>query len=147
MQITTTLITETTNGTEEITQTFQGTLQQQGVLTLLTYDDPELGATRIFITEDRVRIVRKGTFTTQMVFLPNATTHSPYHTPGGTFDLGIHTTLLHHNLTPISGTLTAHYTLFLNGEEAAQNELTVKWAEDGLTGLIGFQATTGNNKP
>ena len=129
MQITTTLITETTNGTEEITQTFQGTLQQQGALTLLTYDDPELGATRIFITEDRVRIVRKGTFTTQMVFLPNATTHSPYHTPGGTFDLGIHTTHLHHS--PTNNTLTAHYTLYLNGEEVAQNELRVRWERGG----------------
>lgn len=131
MLITTTLTTHTSNGTETITQTFQGALQQQGVLTLLTYDDPELGATRLFITEDRVRIVRKGDFTTQMIFLPNATTHNDYHSPGGTFDLGIHTTLLHHNLTPISGTLTAHYTLFLNGEEVAQNELTVKWEENG----------------
>ncbi|MBR4128571.1 MAG: DUF1934 domain-containing protein [Bacteroidaceae bacterium] len=129
MRITTTLTTTTINGTETITNSFNGTLQQQGALTLLTYDDPELGATRIFITEDRVRIVRKGAFTTQMVLLPNATTHSPYHTPSGTFDLGIHTTLLHHNLTPISGTLTAHYTLFLNGEEVAQNELRVKWAK------------------
>ena len=147
MLITTTLTTHTSNGTETITQTFQGTLQQQGGLTLLTYADPELGATRLFVHPDRVRLVRKGAFTTQMVFLPNATTHNDYHSPGGTFDLGIHTTLLHHDLTPISGTLTAHYTLFLNGEEAAQNELTVKWAENGLTGLIGFQATTGNNKP
>lgn len=129
MRITTTLTTTTINGTEEITQTFQGTLQQQGALTLLTYDDPELGATRIFITEDRVRIVRKGAFTTQMVLLPNATTHSPYHTPGGTFDLGIHTTHLHHS--PTNNTLTAHYTLYLNGEEVAQNELRVKWAENG----------------
>ena len=131
MLITTSLTTHTSNGTETIAQTFQGTLQQQGALTLLTYDDPELGATRLFITEDRVRIVRKGAFTTQMIFLPNATTHNDYHSPGGTLDLGIHTTLLHHNLTPISGTLTAHYTLFLNGEEVAQNELRVKWAEDG----------------
>lgn len=131
MLITTTLTTHTSNGTETITQTFQGALQQQGALTLLTYDDPELGATRLFITEDRVRLVRKGAFTTQMIFQPSATTHNDYHSPGGTFDLGIHTTLLHHNLTPISGTLTAHYTLFLNGEEVAQNELTVKWAENG----------------
>lgn len=131
MLITTTLTTHTSNGTETIAQTFQGALQQQGALTLLTYNDPELGATRLFITEDRVRIVRKGAFTTQMIFLPYATTHNDYHSPGGTFAIGIHTTLLNHNLTPISGTLTAHYTLFLNGEEVAQNELTVKWEEDG----------------
>lgn len=127
MQITTTLITETTNGTEEITQTFQGTLQHQGNLTLLTYDDPELGATRLFINEDRVRLVRKGAFTTQMVFLPNATTHSAYHTPGGTFDLGIHTTLLRYTPTSTGGTLTIHYSLHLNGEEVALNELAVAW--------------------
>ena len=129
MRITTTLTTTTINGTETITNSFNGTLQQQDALTLLTYDDPELGATRIFITEDRVRIVRKGAFTTQMVLLPNATTHSPYHTPGGTFDLGIHTTHLHYS--PTNNTLTAHYTLYLNGEEVALNELRVKWERGG----------------
>ena len=131
MLITTTLTTHTSNGTETITQTFQGALQQQGALTLLTYDDPELGATRLFITEDRVRLVRKGAFTTQMIFLPSATTHNDYHSPAGVFDLGIHTTLLNHSITSTRGTLTARYTLYLNGEEVAQNELTVKWAENG----------------
>lgn len=127
MLITTTLTTHTTNGTETITQTFQGTLQQQGALTLLTYDDPELGATRLFITEDRVRIVRKGAFTTQMVFLPNATTHNDYHSPGGVFDLAIQTTYFHLCATPPNRKLELHYTLSINGEEVAQNQLTVEF--------------------
>ena len=127
MLITTTLTTHTTNGTETITQTFQGTLQQQGALTLLTYDDPELGATRLFITEDRVRIVRKGAFTTQMVFLPNATTHNDYHSPGGVFDLATQTTYFHLCATPPNRKLELHYTLSINGEEVAQNQLTVEF--------------------
>ena len=123
MHITTTLITETPNGKETISQTFEGTLQQQGGLTLLTYNAPELGATRLFIHPDRVKLVRKGAFTTQMIFQPNATTHSDYHTPNGTFDMGITTTLL----TQTPNTLNIHYTLHLNGEAVAQNELTLKW--------------------
>ena len=127
MLITTTLTTHTSNGTETITQTFQGTLQQQGGLTLLTYDDPELGATRLFIHPDRVKLVRKGAFTTQMVFLPNATTHSDYHSPGGVFDLAIQTTYFHLCATPPNRKLELHYTLSINGEEVAQNQLTVEF--------------------
>lgn len=125
--ITTTLITETPNGKETITQTFQGTLQQQGGLTLLTYDDPELGATRLFVHPDRVRLVRKGAFTTQMFFLPNATTHNDYHSPGGVFDLAIQTTYFHLCATPPNRQLELHYTLSINGEEVAQNQLTVEF--------------------
>ena len=127
MLITTTLTTHTSNGTETITQTFQGTLQQQGGLTLLTYDDPELGATRLFVHPDRVRLVRKGAFTTQMVFLPNATTHNDYHSPGGVFDLAIQTTYFHLNPTPPNRHLELHYTLSINDEEVAQNQLTVEF--------------------
>ena len=127
MLITTSLTTHTSNGTETITQTFQGTLQQQGGLTLLTYDDPELGATRLFIHPDRVKLVRKGAFTTQMVFLPNATTHSDYHSPGGVFDLAIQTTYFHLCATPPNRKLELHYTLSINGEEIAQNQLTVEF--------------------
>ena len=127
MLITTTLTTHTSNGTETITQTFQGTLQQQGGLTLLTYDDPELGATRLFVHPDRVRLVRKGAFSTQMVFLPNATTHNDYHSPGGVFDLAIQTTQFHLCATPPNRTLELHYTLSINGEEVAQNQLTVEF--------------------
>ena len=127
MLITTSLTTHTTNGTETITQTFQGTLQQQGGLTLLTYDDPELGATRLFVHPDRVRLVRKGAFTTQMVFLPNATTHNDYHSPGGVFDLAIQTTHFHLCATPPNRQLELHYTLSINGEEVAQNQLTVEF--------------------
>ena len=127
MLITTSLTTHTSNGTETITQTFQGTLQQQGGLTLLTYDDPELGATRLFIHPDRVKLVRKGAFTTQMVFLPNATTHSDYHSPGGVFDLAIQTTYFHLCATPPNRKLELHYTLSINGEEVAQNQLTVEF--------------------
>ena len=127
MLITTTLTTHTSNGTETITQTFQGTLQQQGGLTLLTYDDPELGATRLFVHPDRVRLVRKGAFTTQMVFLPNATTHNDYHSPGGVFDLAIQTTHFHLCATPPNRQLELHYTLSINGEEVAQNQLTVEF--------------------
>lgn len=125
--ITTTLITETPNGKETITQTFQGTLQQQGGLTLLTYDDPELGATRLFVHPDRVRLVRKGAFTTQMVFLPNATTHNDYHSPGGVFDLAIQTTHFHLCATPPNRKLELHYTLSINGEEVAQNQLIAEF--------------------
>ena len=125
MLITTTLTTHTTNGTETITQTFQGTLQQQGGLTLLTYDDPELGATRLFVHPDRVRLVRKGAFTTQMIFLPNATTHNDYHSPGGVFDLAIQTTHFHLCATPPNRQLELHYTLSINGEKVAQNQLAV----------------------
>lgn len=127
MLITTTLTTHTSNGTETITQTFQGTLQQQGEFTLLTYDDPELGATRLFVHPDRVRLVRKGAFTTQMVFLPNATTHNDYHSPGGVFDLAIQTTHFHLCTTPPNRKLELHYTLSINGEEVAQNQLTVEF--------------------
>ena len=127
MLITTTLTTHTSNGTETITQTFQGTLQQQGEFTLLTYDDPELGATRLFVHPDRVRLVRKGAFTTQMVFLPNATTHNDYHSPGGVFDLAIQTTYFHLCATPPNRNLELHYTLSINGEEVAQNQLTVEF--------------------
>ena len=127
MLITTTLTTHTSNGTETITQTFQGALQQQGGLTLLTYDDPELGATRLFVHPDRVRLVRKGAFTTQMVFLPNATTHNDYHSPGGVFDLAIQTTYFHLCATPPNRKLELHYTLSINGEEVAQNQLTVEF--------------------
>ena len=127
MLITTSLTTHTSNGTETITQTFQGTLQQQGGLTLLTYDDPELGATRLFVHPDRVRLVRKGAFTTQMVFLPNATTHNDYHSPGGVFDLAIQTTYFHLCATPPNRNLELHYTLSINGEEVAQNQLTVEF--------------------
>ena len=127
MLITTTLTTHTSNGTETITQTFQGTLQQQGGLTLLTYDDHELGATRLFVHPDRVRLVRKGAFTTQMVFLPNATTHNDYHSPGGVFDLAIQTTYFHLCATPPNRNLELHYTLSINGEEVAQNQLTVEF--------------------
>ena len=127
MLITTTLTTHTANGTETIAQTFQGALQQQGGLTLLTYDDPELGATRLFVHPDRVRLVRKGAFTTQMVFLPNATTHNDYHSPGGVFDLAIQTTYFHLCATPPNRNLELHYTLSINGEEVAQNQLTVEF--------------------
>ena len=127
MLITTTLTTHTSNGTETITQTFQGTLQQQGGLTLLTYDDPELGATRLFVHPDRVRLVRKGASTTQMIFLPNATTHNDYHSPGGVFDLAIQTTHFHLCATPPNRQLELHYTLSINGEEVAQNQLTVEF--------------------
>ena len=127
MLITTSLTTHTSNGTETITQTFQGALQQQGGLTLLTYDDPELGATRLFVHPDRVRLVRKGAFTTQMIFLPNATTHNDYHSPGGVFDLAIQTTHFHLCATPPNRQLELHYTLSINGEEVAQNQLTVEF--------------------
>ena len=127
MLITTTLTTHTANGTETIAQTFQGALQQQGGLTLLTYDDPELGATRLFVHPDRVRLVRKGAFTTQIVFLPNATTHNDYHSPGGVFDLTIQTTYFHLCATPPNRKLELHYTLSINGEEVAQNQLTVEF--------------------
>ena len=125
MQITTTLTTETPNGKETITQTFQGTLQQQGEFMLLSYDDPELGATRLFIHPDRVKLVRKGAFTTQMIFLPNVTTHSEYHSPGGVFDLAIQTTFFNLSPTLPDRQLELHYILCINGEEAAQNQLTV----------------------
>ena len=125
MQITTTLVTETSNGKERITQTFQGTLQQQGEFMLLSYDDPELGATRLFIHPDRVKLVRKGAFTTQMIFLPNVTTHSEYHSPGGVFDLAIQTTFFNLSPTLPDRQLELHYNLSINGEEAAQNQLTV----------------------
>ena len=125
MQITTTLVTETSNGKERITQTFQGTLQQQGEFMLLSYDDPKLGATRLFIHPDRVKLVRKGAFTTQMVFLPNATTHSEYHSPGGVFDLAIQTSFFNLSSTLPDRQLELHYNLSINGEEVAQNQLTV----------------------
>ena len=127
MQITTTLVTETVNGKETITQTFQGTLQQQGGLMLLTYDDPELGATRLFIHPDRAKLVRTGAFTTQMVFLPNATTHNDYHSPGGVFDLAIHTTLFHLCTAMPNRRLNLHYALSINNEEVASNKLTVEF--------------------
>lgn len=127
MHITTTLITETPNGKETIAQTFQGTLQQQGSLMLLAYDDPELGATRLFIHPDRARLVRKGNFTTQMVFLPNSTTHNDYHNPGGVFDLAIKTTHFCLCATPPNRYLELHYALIINEEEVAQNKLTIEF--------------------
>lgn len=127
MHITTTLVTETPNGKETITQTFQGTLQQQGGLMLLAYDDPELGVTRLFIHPDRARLVRKGAFTTQMIFLPNATTHNDYHSPGGAFDLAIQTTSFRLCPTPPNRCLELHYTLSINDEEVAQNQLIVEF--------------------
>lgn len=127
MQITTSLTTTTLNGDETIVKTFKGTLQTQGGLTLLTYEDPELGVTRLFYTEDRLRLVRKGRFSTQMVFLPDGVTRSDYHTPNGTFELELHTTYLHYSATADSGRFSAHYTLFLNGEEMAKNKLTIDY--------------------
>lgn len=125
MLITTTLITETPNGKETITQTFQGTLQQQGGLMLLDYDDPELGATRLFIHPDRAKLVRKGAFTTQLIFLPDATTHNDYHSPGGVFDLAIQTTCFRLCPTSPDRCLELHYALSINDEEVAQNKLIV----------------------
>ena len=127
MQITTSLTTTTLNGEETIVKTFQGTLQTQGGLTLLTYEDPELGLTRLFYTEDSLRLVRKGRFSTQMVFLPHGVTHSDYHTPNGTFDLEVHTALLRCTTTPDGGQFAVHYNLFLSGEEVAKNKLTIDY--------------------
>jgi uncharacterized beta-barrel protein YwiB (DUF1934 family) len=127
MLITTILHTETINGKETITQSFEGSLQQQGDLILLTYEEPEHGTTRLFIGSDHARLVRRGAFATQMLFQPQATTHSPYRTPNGTFEIGIHTTLLQHHSTPKGHTLCAHYTLSLNGEEVAKNILEVRY--------------------
>lgn len=127
MLITTHLTTDTANGKDCITQSFEGTIQQQGSLTLLTYEEPEHGTTRLFIGEGHARLVRKGAFAMQMVFQPQTTTNSLYHTPNGTFELGIHTTLLQHHSTPEGNKLLVHYTLSLNGEKVAKNELEVRY--------------------
>ena len=126
MRITTILTTETINGTEVITQSFEGNLQQQGGLKLITYEEPEHGTTRLCISNGHARLVRKGKFTTQMVFQPEATTHNWYHTPNGSFEMGIHTTLLQYNETPQSATFCAHYGLTLNGEKVAENKLEIR---------------------
>ena len=126
MRITTILTTETINGTEVIKQSFEGILQRQGNLTLLTYEEPEHGTTRLFIGDGHARLVRKGRLTTQMVFQPETTTHNWYHTPNGSFEMEIHTTLLQYNETPQSATFCAHYGLTLNGEKVAENKLEIR---------------------
>ena len=60
MRITTILTTETINGTEVIKQSFEGVLQRQGGLTLLTYEEPEHGTTRLFIGDGHARIYKQG---------------------------------------------------------------------------------------
>ena len=126
MRITTILTTETINGTEVITQSFEGTLQRQGGLTLLTYEEPEHGTTRLFISESHARLVRKGKFTTQMVFQPETVTHNWYHTPNGSFEMEIHTTLLQYGETSQCTTFCAHYELTMNGEKVAKNKLEIR---------------------
>jgi uncharacterized beta-barrel protein YwiB (DUF1934 family) len=127
MRITTILTTETINGTEVIKQSFEGTLQRQGGLTLLTYEEPEHGTTRLFIGDGHARLVRKGRLTTQMVFQPETTTHNWYHTPNGSFEMEIHTTLFQHHEAPSESRFCAHYTLALNGEQVAKNKLEIRY--------------------
>lgn len=98
--------------------------------TVLEYDetlDEESSTQHIVLVmeNDSLTMIRKGLYSTQMIFGQGRRYEGLYHTPFGDMDLALFCNRLKYDLTEEGGTIDIRYQMDINGQYAAVHELSM----------------------
>jgi uncharacterized beta-barrel protein YwiB (DUF1934 family) len=86
--------------------------------------------TTIEIAKDYVALTRRGTVSSQMLFMEGRKTTSIYAMPFGELTIDIHTKSLKTNVTETGGTLWVDYIIDINNASSGRNTFDIKIKED-----------------
>ena len=116
------------NEREKSTQTAAGTLDTQGKLTRLVYEDSEGTITTLTVMSDCIVIHRKGRIKSTMSFRIGLRTSCQYDTGFGALDMEIFTTASHVSLNDCNGKILLEYQLSVGGGEPSAHtvEITIE---------------------
>lgn len=85
---------------------------------------------RLKLENGHVIMLRKGDFSTTMVFARGQHFDGTYHTPYGDMAMGVYTTRLLTSLEPDRGSVTIDYQLDMNGGFASMRHLTLEYGAE-----------------
>lgn len=127
------LTKETLDGLVNESQSdYRGRLLERERSILLRYEDGPEGeegpaSTSIHIREGQVEIVRRGSVSNRLIYIPGEWTSCHYQTPMGILDLRVFTERFQFlNLSDRKMRLILSYQLELNGQEAGRRELLIE---------------------
>lgn len=128
IQLTTTLLATMDGETQQIDEAFTGTLKQHGDNFLLTYEDPEnKGHATVKVAPNALVINRQGEVSTLLRFSLGEREHAHYQIAEGGLAIETETSDFLLEADNEGGKVEVAYTLYINGQYASDNRLTLNW--------------------
>jgi uncharacterized beta-barrel protein YwiB (DUF1934 family) len=101
--------------------------------------------TTLFVEgQDRVQMMRTGSYTTEMTMEKNKRHNCHYETPYGEFIMGVYAHEIKSRVVGGSGVLSFRYTIDFNSANASENELKIFFNEPGINS--GTDAESGETE-
>lgn len=114
--------------TQRIEEAFIGTLKQHNATFLLAYDEPEnKGRTLAKVAPTSLVINRQGDTSTILRFTLGQREQAHYQTAEGLLNLGTETSQFLVETNSKGGKVVVDYILYINGQHASNNRLTLNW--------------------